>query len=182
MQAEFIENDPHIQSNNGRILAGIIRRHEIVVANGLKGKCSGVITRKRVTIDNTEESAIDFVILSNDMVESLESLYIDEERKHVLTKYTKSKSGTKIVESDHNVLYSKFKLNWSKTTKKNKIETFNLKNKECQSKFKAPEILTPVPRSSSRDSMAAFINALKKLSSWKSLIKSWKSSSTKGTC
>ena len=47
--SEIIPNDPHSQSQNGRILAGILRRHGLVVANGMEGKCNGLITRKRVT-------------------------------------------------------------------------------------------------------------------------------------
>ena len=69
---EFIPKDPHGQSQNGRILAGIIRRHGLVVANGLKDKCTGLITRKRITKEGTEESIIDFVIISNDLVEIME--------------------------------------------------------------------------------------------------------------
>ena len=65
--SEFIPKDPHNQSQNGKILAGIIRRHRLVVANGLLEKCTGLITRGRKTIESTEESIIDFVILSNDL-------------------------------------------------------------------------------------------------------------------
>ena len=53
------------------------------MANGLSQKCTGVITRKRSTVVCTEESAIDFVCLSNDMQEDLVSINIDEERKLV---------------------------------------------------------------------------------------------------
>ena len=55
---EIIELDPHCQSNNGRILAGIIERHGLIVVNSMKQKCQGVITRRRVTTDNIEESVI----------------------------------------------------------------------------------------------------------------------------
>ena len=47
----IIENDPHSQSQNGRILAGIIERNGLVVGNSLKDKSSGLITRKRITIN-----------------------------------------------------------------------------------------------------------------------------------
>ena len=64
---EFIENDPHVQSPNGHILSEIIIRHGLIVGNGLKTKCTGLITRKRVTKEATEESVIDFVIVSIDI-------------------------------------------------------------------------------------------------------------------
>ena len=105
-----------------------------MVANGMEVKCSGLITRKRTTLENTEESIIDFVIISNDLVESVESVEIDEERKHVLTKHTKTKHGTKSTESDHNIIITKLKLNWTK--KRRKIELFNLKNVDCQNEFR----------------------------------------------
>ena len=66
----------------------------------------------------------------------MESLEIDDERKHILTKYTKVKNGTKRTESDHNVLLSKMKFKWMKKLRMKKIEIFNLKNAECQRNFK----------------------------------------------
>jgi hypothetical protein len=43
----LINKDLHPQSPNGTILAGIIRRHALVVGNGEQTKCVGKITRKR---------------------------------------------------------------------------------------------------------------------------------------
>ena len=133
---ELIHLDPHSQSPNGKLLAGILDRHGLIVANGLKEKCVGSITRRRVTIDSIEESIIDHVILSEDLVNDLESLKVDEERVNVLTKIVKTKKGVIKTSSDHNVLISSFNILWSKKTKCDRIEMFNLKNKECQAKFK----------------------------------------------
>ena len=133
---EYIKEDPHSQSQNGHILSGIIKRHNLIVVNGLEDKCTGVIPRRRVTKDSIEESAIDFVIISNDLLDSVESLYIDEERKHILTKYRKKKNIIEKIESDHHVLYSKLKFTWSKKLQRQKIELFILKNSECHIKFK----------------------------------------------
>ena len=66
------------------------------------------------------------------MVEHFVSLEVDEKRKHVITKITNE---TK-VESDHNVLKSKFKISWQSSDKQEKNEIYNLKNKEGQVKFK----------------------------------------------
>ena len=134
--SEFIAKDPHMQTPNGKILAQIIRRHGLIVANGMEEKCTGLITRKRVTKEGTEESIIDFVIISNDLVESVESVEIDDKRKHVLTKHTKTKHGIKSTESDHNVIITRMKLKWTKRITKQDIEIFNLKNIECQNEFK----------------------------------------------
>ena len=85
---QYIPKNSHDKSPNGNLLANIIDRHALVVANG-SSKCSGTITRKRITRDRTEQSCIDLVIFSSDMVDSFKSLLIDEERKHVLTKKDK---------------------------------------------------------------------------------------------
>ena len=131
----IISGDKHQQSENGKMLAGIIKRQKLVVGNNIN-QCKGVITRKRVTKDNTEESIIDFVLVSEDMIDEVESIVIDEERTHVLTRLTKTKRGITKVESDHNSIISKFKLSLDMKADKSRTEVFNLKNKEGQDKFK----------------------------------------------
>ena len=102
----YIEADPHVQSNNGKLLADIIERHALFVLNGLKQKCVGLITIQRNTVDGVEQSVIDFVIMSSDLINHVEYMHIDDMRENVLTKLVKSKKGkkrhTKKVESDHN--------------------------------------------------------------------------------
>ena len=77
-------------SSNGRILAGIIA---LCLVNGLRGKADGVITRKRDTSDRIEESAIDLVLTSWDIVISIVSIQIDENKDKVLKSITKTKRG-----------------------------------------------------------------------------------------
>ena len=97
----IVPGDKHSQSENGKLLAGIIKRQKLVVGNSL-AQCKGTITRKRVTKDSTEESTIDFLLMSEDLVDQVESILIDEERIHVLTRLTKTKSGITNVKNDHN--------------------------------------------------------------------------------
>ena len=132
----YIPKDPHDMSPNGLILSDIIERHSLIVCNG-SAKCSGTITRKRVTKQRTEESVIDVVLISSELKEHLVSVHIDEERKHVLSKIYKSKKGTRIKESDHNTILSHFNCMVATNNKKEKIQVYNLRNKECQAKFKA---------------------------------------------
>ena len=82
---EWIINDPHSQSPNGEILAGIMRRHALSLANGNQDKCKGLVTRKRSTIDGVETSAIDFILLSHDIENELASLKLDEEKEYSLS-------------------------------------------------------------------------------------------------
>ena len=132
---ELIPRDPHKMSPNGAILASIVERQNLIVVNG-STKCNGTITRRRVTKNRVEESAIDLVLISCDMMESLVEMKIDEGRKHVLTKMTKTKTGVKIKESDHNVITTEFNLE-AMPIDKEKSEMYNLNNKECQQKFKS---------------------------------------------
>ena len=133
---QYIPNDPHGMSPNGVLLSDIIERHNLIVCNG-SSKCSGTITRKRVTKQRTEESVIDVVLISSELKEHMVSVHIDEEKKHVLTKIHKTKRGTRVKESDHNTIISQFNLKVATNNKREKIEVYNLRNKECQSKFKA---------------------------------------------
>ena len=94
-------------SPNGALLAGIIEKHKLVFANGTS-KSVGAISRRRITKQRTEESIIDIVAFSHDMVKQFVSFEVDETKKHVLTKITKTKRGSKKKESDHNVLITEF--------------------------------------------------------------------------
>jgi hypothetical protein len=106
------------------------------VANSLETKCSGVITRRRTTEGRVEESVIDYVIISADLLDDIEELIIDEKQEHALTKITHSKNTVKKVTSDHNVILTKFSLNMAKIKPPKKVEVFNFKNKVNQEKFK----------------------------------------------
>ena len=131
----YIPEDPHDMTPNGALLAGIIDRHNLIVGNG-SNKCKGVITRKRVTKERTETSVIDILLFSSDLNKHFVSLNIDEEKKHVLTKCINTRKGIKVKESDHNVLISEFNCNVKDDKGSDRLEIYNLKNRECQLKFK----------------------------------------------
>ena len=134
---EFIKGDPHKQSENHKILADIIKRNALIVMNGSSKKCKGKITRSRITKKVKEESIIDFVIVCEDMEESIRELVVDEERNHVLTRLTKTKNGVKIKESDYYSIITQVAVKWNKTLNIKKIEIYNFKDKEGLKKFKA---------------------------------------------
>ena len=60
---------------------------------------------------------------------------IDEARKYVLTKVTKTKKGFKVQDSDHNTILTEFNLKLNVNEDYDRIEQYNLKNLECQEKF-----------------------------------------------
>ena len=104
----------HNQSENGKVLAGIIKRHALIVMNSVKNKCSGKIPRKRTTKKVNVESIIDFSIIC-DYVENMISKFdIDEDRKYILARYTKTKNRTKVKESDHHSMITYINTTWVK--------------------------------------------------------------------
>ena len=132
----YIPNDPHDMSPNGVLLSDIIERHNLTVGNG-SDKCKGTITRKRTIRNRCEQSVIDLVMFSRDLNKHLVSMHIDEERKHVLRRIYKTRKGTKIKESDHNTITTEFNIKVTPDVNNEKIEVYNLKNKDCLAKFKS---------------------------------------------
>ena len=88
------------------------------MGNSLTNKCIGTITRKRITAVGVEESIVDFILMSRDMEQYLMNIQIDEERKHVMTKVTRTKQSVNVKESDHNTILSRFELKWKGKNKK----------------------------------------------------------------
>ena len=114
---EFIKNDPHSITENGKILAGIMERNALTVVNGLEQVCRGLITRERTTVDSVEKSIINFVIVSQDIVQNISSIMIDDERRYVLTKLSKTKKGVIKTESDNNIIVTELKIEWKPHSK-----------------------------------------------------------------
>ena len=82
-----------------------------------------------------EKSVIDFVLVSLDLIPSVSSMVIDEERQYALN-WIRKENGKKIItESDHNPIITEFNLSIKNKERVDRIELFNYKNKECQDKF-----------------------------------------------
>ena len=63
-------------------------------------------------MDRDEKSTIDFVILSEDLIDDVKAVKTDEEQVHCLTKFSKTKGGIKVTKSDHNSIITRFKVGW----------------------------------------------------------------------
>ena len=74
--AEIIRGEIHRMSNNGACLNGIIEKYNLAVLNALE-ICSGTFTWVKNKIP-VEKSVLDYVITSQDLVSSVNSLKIDE--------------------------------------------------------------------------------------------------------
>ena len=132
---ELVPGDPYEKSPNGSLLSVIMERHALCVVNGTVEKREGLITREKRTTLGLKQSVIDFVIVSSDLIEHIESIHVDEKRIHVLTKNVKNKNGLECIQSDHNLIQTMLRLRWSPQECK-VVEVFKYNDKEAKEKFK----------------------------------------------
>ena len=130
----YIKGDMHDISQNGRLLLSIIERLNLVVVNSTN-KCHGTITRMKRVKNNLEESIIDYFLVCQDFYIFINSMVVDTERNFVLTKFTKKKEKCYITESDHNPMILDINIPWNSKIIEDRVEIFNLRNKECQKEF-----------------------------------------------
>ena len=106
------------------------------MVNSLKQKVKGLITRRRITESGIEESIIYFLIVSEDIVENVKEIIIDEDKKYAMAVVKKTKGQVKITTSDHNTIVTKFNIDGETNQQQERVEVFILINKECQKLFK----------------------------------------------
>ena len=83
-----------------------------------------------------ERSIIDLVLISNDLIEHIDYIHIDDARDHLLTKSLKTQNGIDCIESDHNMINTKLNIRW--IPKESQIlEVFNFKDLKAQKLFKS---------------------------------------------
>ena len=69
------------------------------------------------------------------MQKFLTEMTIDDDRIHVLHRHIKTKSGTKMITSDHNILFSRFCITFNRKPRKIRTEFFQFKCEESKMKF-----------------------------------------------
>ena len=93
----IIKGDPNTMNANGKMFAQFLQNNcSLFLLNSSK-KCEGLITRKRVKGNKTEQAILDFVLVSDNILPYFNKMIIDEERKYALTSYLNGKVKT----SDH---------------------------------------------------------------------------------
>ena len=132
--SQIIKGDPHNMSHNGKLLFDIIERQNLTIANTLD-ICDGTITRERVFENKSERSVIDFLIICENLKKYLLEMWIDENRVHILARYVKTKTKTRIITSDHNTMYGKFSLTYNKKPRNIRKEYFQFRCEEGKKKF-----------------------------------------------
>ena len=132
---EVIKEDPNKQNKNGKLFAEFLERNSnLIVINNLK-ICEGVITRKRVFEEKTEEAVLDFMIMNEKLRPFARKMIIDEEKKFNLINLAQLKKNNRFIESDHNSLFLDLKIN-CENLKKRRNEMLNLRNRANQEAFR----------------------------------------------
>ena len=142
---ELVKNDPNPQNKNGKLFMDFLDQNRSLVVTNCLNTCEGVITRKRVLENRTEEAVLDFFLINEKLRPFFEKLIIDEERKFCLSNVAQIKKNKRIIETDHNAMIAEINL---KVDRRRPVreEMLNLRNKECQKAFKEatdenPELL-----------------------------------------
>ena len=130
-----VENDPMPGPNNNgqRFLDFLERNPCLIVVNSLK-LCQGTITRKRTTVNGTEESVLDFFITNSRTRPFISSMTIDEMNQYGVANYVQTKKNKIAKFSDHYGLFMKLQLSFS-PIKEERIVQYNFRNKSGQDVF-----------------------------------------------
>ena len=114
---DIISRNNHITSNNGKLLLDVIDRQDLLIANSLD-ICKGIVTRVREFENRTEKSTIDYILTCRALAKDMTEMVIDEDRTYTLARYVKKKAGKKVIKSNHNILFGKFSIKFSRKPRK----------------------------------------------------------------
>ena len=131
--SELLVGDPNPTSNNGRKLIDLVNRMGLHIGN-VNTKCVGTITRERQTNNKVEKSVLDYYIFCDTLINFLEEMIIDENRKWVLKNTSKNK-GKNLILSDHNILLCRLSINIPLKSVSSRKEFFNFKDPDHKLKF-----------------------------------------------
>ena len=131
----LIKNDPRPQNSNGRMFQQFLDRNlHLTVVNSLN-ICEGLITRKRARNGKMEMSVLDFFIVCDRVLPFVTRMFIDEDKKYVLTNYENVRKGGKANDTDHATEYMDLELKVI-TKKPVRNEIWNFKCRESQEAFR----------------------------------------------
>ena len=131
---KLIRNDPNEQNTNGFLFCEFLERNPHLIVVNTLDLCEGLITRKRVLENRTEEAILDFFIVNEKMRRFLRKMKIDEDKEFNLLNLAQMKKNKRIIETDHNGLVLEMEMDIGKT-KPVREQIFNLRNKTCQEAF-----------------------------------------------
>ena len=128
---EVIRGDPNVTNANGKLFRTFLNNNQSIALLNRSDKCEGKITRRRNKGKKVEEAILDFALVSEELLPFFEKMIIDEEKKFPLTSYL----NRKVTHSDHFTIIIDFDIKFKKQ-KPDRVEQFNLKDKEGQETFR----------------------------------------------
>ena len=132
--SSLIKDDPNPCNANGKLFKEFLNKHpHLKVVNSLE-LCEGLITRKRTTKRRTETAVLDFFVVCEQVLQFVERMVVDEEKRYVLSNYSSSEGIMRKTDSDHNTLVLYLSLNLP-VFENERREIFNFKNNDCQQTF-----------------------------------------------
>ena len=133
---EMIKNDPHPMSENGKLLANMISRQNLIIINNSEHCKGGPVTRQRNVKGKEEKSCIDFIIVCRELADHFLNATIDCNQIYCLTQYTSTKGNKVLNKSDHFTIIATFQLE-CKGQKPVRREIFKLRDEIGLNKFNA---------------------------------------------
>ena len=132
---DLVKNDPNIQNKNGKMFSEFLGRNKSLVVLNCQDACKGLITRKRVFEERTDEAVLDFFVINEKLRPFFKQMLIDEDKNFCLSNISQLKKNGRIIETDHNAMIAEFDL-IVEGRKPERQEMFNLRNKDCQAAFR----------------------------------------------
>ena len=132
---ELIPNDPNMQNANGKLLQLFLQRNEGMHLVNSHELCEGLITRKRLTENRQEQSAMDLFIVCDRILQYMVNMHVDEQGEHQLTNFYGKRHNQKVTESDHAKIQLNLNIKFD-PSKPTRNEAYNFKSQECQQYFK----------------------------------------------
>ena len=93
----LVKGDPNVQNKNGKLFMDFLERNpSITVVNALF-MCEGLITRRRVFENRTEEAVLDFFAVNEKLRPFVQRMIIDEGKNYCLGNYLQMKKNKRLL-------------------------------------------------------------------------------------
>ena len=130
----LIPNDPNIQNSNGKLLEQFLQRNKGVCLVNSLPICEGLVTRKRLTENRMETSALDLFLVCRRIVPLMTKMHVDEQGVHQLSNFNGIHHKRKVTESDHAKVELNLNVQFSQI-KPQRSEVYHFKSEQCQKYF-----------------------------------------------
>ena len=92
IEQNLIHADPNPQKCNGKLLEDFLGRNPNLILLNNESICKGKITRTRKIMNEEEKSILDITIVSEDLLDDITEMIIDENKEYPLTNFINAAS------------------------------------------------------------------------------------------